>query len=177
MDAMRYPLKIIGSLSVQSITKAHLEKIKEDMLDMPVKPVSVRCRLSVLRTVLRWCAQKIGVVLLISQNSPRHTMKIHPSYTRRIGIDNAMGLASYRTRNYIGRSMWCPCRAIRDVTPYLGWCRPWTAYTPNSWGSKNLNAPWREVPIRESLIPFLRHGELRTHIIMCAILLHIGGNR
>ena len=58
MDAMRYPLKIIGSLSVQSITKAHLEKIKEDMLDMPVKPVSVRCRLSVLRTVLRWCAQK-----------------------------------------------------------------------------------------------------------------------
>lgn len=56
MDAMRYPLKCIGTLPVGAITKKHLEQIKKDMLAMPVKSASVRGRLSVLRTVLRWCA-------------------------------------------------------------------------------------------------------------------------
>ena len=55
MDAMRYPLQKIGLLPVTSITRQHLEQLKAEMLAMPVKQASTRGRLSVLRTVLRWC--------------------------------------------------------------------------------------------------------------------------
>nr|WP_298030490.1 hypothetical protein [uncultured Desulfovibrio sp.] len=56
MDAMRYPLSQIGMLPITEITRRHLEQIREAMLAMPVKQTSTRGRLSVLRTVLRWCA-------------------------------------------------------------------------------------------------------------------------
>lgn len=58
MDAMREPLKKMGTLRIESITRQHLETIMQSMLTRSIKPVTVRGRMSVLRTVIRWCAAK-----------------------------------------------------------------------------------------------------------------------
>ena len=59
--AMRPCLNVIGGMSIGDITKAHLESVKTSLSESGVKPVTVRAKLSVLRTVIRWCAEK-GII-------------------------------------------------------------------------------------------------------------------
>jgi integrase len=61
ITAMRPCLRVIGGMGVRDITRAHLEAVKSALAGAGIKPVTVRARLSVLRTVLRWCAYK-GII-------------------------------------------------------------------------------------------------------------------
>ncbi|MDE7371283.1 MAG: site-specific integrase, partial [Desulfovibrio sp.] len=56
MDAMRLPLRTIGTLPIRKIEQSHIRAVMEQMASANVKPVTVRARMSVLRTVLRWAA-------------------------------------------------------------------------------------------------------------------------
>ncbi|WP_022655015.1 hypothetical protein [uncultured Desulfovibrio sp.] len=56
MDAMRFSLQRIGAMPIHAIRYEHLSGIMTQMQIQDVKPVTVRGRLSVLRTAMRWCA-------------------------------------------------------------------------------------------------------------------------
>lgn len=56
LKAMWYPLKMLGNFCVAEITRKHIESVMDLMGKMPIKAVTIRDRLRVFRTVLRWCA-------------------------------------------------------------------------------------------------------------------------
>ena len=154
MDAMRYPLRKIGMLSVNSITRKHLEQIKDDMLSMPVKASSTRCRLSVLRTVIRWCAAR-------GYMEPVEFPKLPPAQYERFvpptpeELESIVAVAAPHIVRAVVLGAQCGVRVgpsemfsltWEDVDLVRGVLRVHGA-------KKNPNAPWREVPIRESLLP------------------------
>ena len=157
MDAMRYPLQKMGGLPVTGITRQHLEQLKAEMLAMPVKQASTRGRLSVLRTVLRWCAVQ-GFM------EPVEFPKLPPAQYERFipptpeELTAIMAVAAPHIVRLVVLGAQCgvrvgPSEMFRltwdDVDMAQGLLRVHGA-------RKNPNAPWREVPIRESLLPLFR---------------------
>lgn len=154
MDAMRYPLKCIGTLPVGAITKKHLEQIKKDMLAMPVKSASVRGRLSVLRTVLRWCAnQDFMEAVDFPQLPPAHYEKFIPPTPEELATI-ILHAAPHIVRVIILGAQ-CGVRVGPSEMLQLTWedVDLERRILRVHGAKKNMNAPWREVPIRESLVP------------------------
>ena len=58
MDAMRPALEAFKDTALPDIDRTLIEQLMKQLMQASVKPVTVRNRLSVLRTVLRWCAEK-----------------------------------------------------------------------------------------------------------------------
>lgn len=157
MDAMRYPLQKIGLLPVTSITRQHLEQLKAEMLAMPVKSASTRGRLSVLRTVLRWCvAQGHMEPVEFPKLPPAHYEKFVPPTPAE--LEAIMAVAAPHIVRTVVLGAQCGVRVgpselftltWDDVDLVRGVLRVHGA-------KKNPNAPWREVPIRESLLPLFQ---------------------
>ena len=157
MDAMRYPLKKIGLLPVTAITRQHLEQIKSEMLAMPVKSASTRGRLSVLRTVLRWCvAQGYMDPIEFPKLPPAQYEKFVPPTPAE--LEAIMAVAAPHIVRTVILGAQCGVRVgpselfsltWDDVDLVRGVLRVHGA-------KKNPNAPWREVPIRESLLPLFQ---------------------
>lgn len=157
MDAMRYPLQKIGLLPMTELTRKHLEQLKAEMLAMPVKQASTRGRLSVLRTVLRWCAAQgymepvefpklppaqyekfvpptpaeLEAIMAVSAPHIVRTVVLGAQCGVRVGPSELFALT------------WEDADLVRGVLRVHG-------------AKKNPSAPWREVPIRESLLPLFR---------------------
>lgn len=158
MDAMRYPLQKIGLLPVTSISSRHLEQLKAEMLTaMPVKSATIRGRLSVLRTVLRWCVEH-------GYMDPVEFPKLPPAQYEKFvpptpaELEAIMAVAAPHIVRTVILGAQCGVRVgpselftltWEDVDLVRGVLRVHGA-------KKNPNAPWREVPIRESLLPLFR---------------------
>ena len=156
MDAMRYPLSIIGQKPLADITRTDLESIKTSMLAMPVKSASVRGRLSVLRTVMYWCAEQgfCERIRFPSLPAAHYERFVPPSPEE---LSRLMDAAAPHIQRVIVLGSQCgvrigPCELLQltwdDVDLLRGILRVHGS-------RKNHAAPWREVPIRESLIPVL----------------------
>ena len=153
MDSMRYPLKKLGARPLASITRQHLEKLKEEMLAMPVKSVTTRGRLSVLRTVLRWCAGKnLMQPVAFPALPPAHYEKFIPPTPDELAA--MMDVAAPHVVRVIVLGAQCGVRVGPSEMFRLTWDDvDFTRRVLRIHGAKkNLNAPWREVPIRESLV-------------------------
>lgn len=176
LDSMRYPLKKLGNLSLTEITRQHLDKLKAEMLAMPVKPTSTRVRLSVLRAVLRWCAAH-GLM------EPIEFPKLPPAQYERFipptpeELTAIMAVAAPHIVRLIVLGAQCgvrvgPSEMFRltwdDVDMAQGLLRVHGA-------RKNPNAPWREVPIRESLIPVFRQWKWEDDAVGVTYLVHYRG--
>lgn len=154
IDAMRYPLQKLGALPLASITRQHLEKLKEEMLAMPVKSVTTRGRLSVLRTVLRWCAEKdLMPPVAFPRLPPAHYERFIPPTPEELTA--MMAVAAPHIVRIIVLGSQCGVRVGPSEMFQLTWDDvDFTRRILRVHGArKNLNAPWREVPIRESLLP------------------------
>lgn len=176
MDAMRYPLSQIGMLPITEITRRHLEQIKEAMLAMPVKQASTRGRLSVLRTVLRWCAaQGLMNPLEFPKLPPAQYEKFIPPtpgelaeiiaaaapHIVRVIILGAQGGVRVGPSEMF-RLTWDDVDLIQGILRVHG-------------AKKNPNAPWREVPIRESLLPIFHKWRQEDEAAGMAYLIHHNG--
>ena len=154
MDAMRYPLRKIGMLPVQSITQKHLEQIKDNMLSMPVKTASTRGRLSVLRTVLRWCAKR-GYMEPVDfpKLPPAHYEKFVPPTPEELKAIIAVAAPHVVRAVILGAQ--CGVRVGPSELFALTWedVDLVRAVIRVHGAKKNPNALWREVPIREKLLP------------------------
>lgn len=176
MDAMRYPLKKIGLLPVTNITRKHLEQIKADMLSMPVKTASTRGRLSVLRTVLRWCVTQ-------GYMEPVDFPKLPPAQYERFvpptpeELEAIVAVAAPHIVRTIVLGAQCGVR----VGPSEMFCLTWDdvdlvrGVLRVHGAKKNPNAPWREVPIRESLMPLFLQWRQEDTADGEAYLIHHNG--
>lgn len=156
MDSMRYPLQMLGARPLASITKKDLESLKEEMLAMPVKPVTTRGRLSVLRTVLRWCAEKdLMSPVAFPRLPPAHYEKIIPPTPEELAAMMAVAAPHIVRVIVLGAQMGVrvgPSEMFRLTWNDVDFSR---RVLRVHGARKNPNAPWREVPIRESLLPLL----------------------
>lgn len=168
IDAMRVPLKRIGTLAVSEITRGNIEKIHEEMLAMPVKSATSRGRLSVLRTVVRWCASKgFMAPLEFPKLPPAQYERFIPPTPEELAAIMAVAHEHIVRVIILGAQLGVrvgPCELLRltwdDVDLDSRLLRVHGA-------KKNPNAPWREVPIRQALIPLFtewRNRDMRSHI-------------
>ncbi|WP_299396024.1 site-specific integrase [uncultured Desulfovibrio sp.] len=161
MDAMRYPLKKIGALPISEITRQHLEQIKAEMLAMPVKPASTRGRLSVLRTVLRWCAaQGFMKAVEFPKLPPAQYERFIPPTPEELA--DIMAVAAPHIVRLVVLGAQCGVRVGPSEMFRLTWddVDLVQRILRVHGAKKNPNAPWREVPIREGLLPLFRQWKL-----------------
>lgn len=176
IGAMRYPLQKIGLLPVTVITRKHLEQLKDEMLAMPVKPATIRGRLSVLRTVLRWCVAQgyIEAVEFPKLPQAQYEKFVPPTPAE---LEAIMAVAAPHIVRTVVLGAQCGVRVgpselfsltWDDVDLVRGVLRVHGA-------KKNPNSPWREVPIRESLLPLFRQWRQEDADAGVPYLIHHGG--
>lgn len=155
--SMRYPLRKLGARPLVSITRKDLESLKEEMLRLPVKPATTRGRLSVLRTVLRWCVEKDLMPPVIFPTLPQaHYEKCVPPTPEELAA--IMAVAAPHIVRVVVLGAQCGVRVGPSEMFKLTWDDvDFSRRILRIHGArKNPNAPWREVPIRESLLPLFQ---------------------
>ncbi len=178
IDAMRYPLKKIGLLPVTAIARKHLEQIKDEMLAMPVKPASTRGRLSVLRTVLRWCAAK-------GYMEPIEFPKLPPAQYEKFvpptpaELEAIMAVAAPHIVRTVVLGAQCGVRVGPSELFVLTWddVDIERAVIRVHGAKKSPNAPWREVPIRESLLPLFQQWRQEDSEAGVPYIIHYKGKQ
>lgn len=158
MDSMRYPLQMLGARPLASITKKDLESLKEEMLAMPVKPVTTRGRLSVLRTVLRWAADRgyCGEIRF-PRLPPAHYEHFVPPTPEELRALIASAAPHVVRVIVLGAQMGIrvgPSELLRLRWDDVDFAQ---AIIRVNAAKKNPHAPWREVPIRQDLLGVFVH--------------------
>ncbi len=154
LKAMRYPLKMLGNFCVAEITRKHIESVMEFMGRMPIKAVTIRDRLRVFRAVLRWCANNgLRAPVDFPQLQKAHYEKFIPPTQEELKAIIANAAPHIARVAILGAQLGVrvgPSELLRltweDVDMDRKILRVHGA-------RKNCNAPWREVPIKENLIP------------------------
>lgn len=173
MKCMRYPLSKIGMKSINEISRKDIESVMADMLQWNVKPVTVREYLKVLRTVLNWCKiEGLCGHIDFPQLPPAKYEKFIPPTPEEIrGILNSASPHIKRViiigsqlgvrvgASELLRLTWSDVDLERGVLRVHG-------------AKKNPNAPWREVPIRRSLLPIFRQWQAEDAAQHIAYLVH-----
>lgn len=153
MDSIRYPLKKIGNMPIESINRKHVEQIMDDMLQTNVKPVTVRGRLSVLRTVFRWCSEKgYCEPMNFPKLPPAHYEKfIPPTQEELHGILShasphivRVAIIGFHTGVRIGQ-----CELLQLTWDDVDFDRKIIIIHGSK---KNKRSPWREVPIQDYIV-------------------------
>lgn len=175
MDAMRLPLRTIGTLPIRKIEQSHIRVVMEQMASANVKPVTVRARMSVLRTVLRWAA---AMGLRESVTFPKlpaaHYERLVPPTVEE--LSNLLLVAPPHIARVIILGAKCGVRVGPSELFRLTWADvdfdQQAIIVPGA--KKNLAAPWREVPIQDALMPlFVQwHSEDRARGIEYLIHFH-----
>ena len=160
MDAMMDPLRMIGNMSVSEIRREHFVAVMERQAQKNVKPSTVRGRMSVLRTVLRWCAAQGFMVLPELPKLPAaHYEKFIPPTPEELG--RIMAAAAPHIQRVIVLGAQCGVRVGPSELLGLTWedVDLDRQILRIHGAKKNLHAPWREVPIRDSLVPLFARWE------------------
>ena len=141
-----------------SITKKDLESLKEEMLAMPVNPVTTRGRLSVLRTVLRWAADRgyCGEIRF-PRLPPAHYEHFGPPTPEELRALIASAAPHVVRVIVLGAQMGIrvgPSELLRLRWDDVDFAQ---AIIRVNAAKKNPHAPWREVPIRQDLLGVFVH--------------------
>lgn len=158
LDCMKPILPAIGHMLVADIRRAHLESVKTLLIDSGVKPVTVRGRLSHLRTVIRWCAEN-GIIEhppTFPKLPPAHYEHFIPPTPAELAALCAVAPPHLLRVILIGAQLGVrvgPSELLQitweDIDLERGVARVRAA-------KKRPTQPWREVPIRESLLTQMR---------------------
>lgn len=152
MDAMRTPLKELGHMPLTEIDYNALSELLERMNKPGIKAVTVRGRFTVLRTVMRWCVNK-GYL-----DSCRFPALPQRQYERFVPptpeeLSAMLLVAEPHIARVIILGSQCGLRVGPSELFRLTWADVdlGQLVIRVSGAKKNLNALWREVPIRASL--------------------------
>lgn len=162
MDSMRRPLEQFGMIPIADISREHITKVMDDMTKTGVKPVTVRKRLSVLKTVFRWCAGNGYCSMPDFPKLPSgHYEKFIPPTPGEIAAILSVASPHIARAVVLGAQLGVrvgPCELLQltwdDVDLEQRILRVHGA-------RKNLQALWREVPIRESLLPIFTNWKIQ----------------
>jgi len=176
MDAMRLPSKMLGATPVDEIGRAQLQSVMDEMGKANVKPVTVRARMSVLRTVLRWAAAQ-------GFRGPVDCPALPPAHYEQFIPPTPEELAAIlqHAAPHIARVVILGAQCGVRVGP--------SELLRLTWGDvdlhqrvlrvhgarKNPYALWREVPIRESLLPVFSRWQREDAALGMEYLIHYQG--
>ncbi|MCL1915328.1 MAG: tyrosine-type recombinase/integrase [Desulfovibrionaceae bacterium] len=177
-DSMRVALQMLGNIPIQDISRQHIEALKSTLAASSVKPVTVRSRLSVLRAVLRWCAEKS-----ILDHAPAFPKLPPPHYQHFIPPtpEETAAILACASQHQIRVIILGSQLGIRvgpselyklrweDVDIDRGVIRVTAA-------RKRPDQPWREVPIRESLRQILSDWKGQDKAAGAEYVIHWKGN-
>lgn len=176
MDAMHYPLEQIGALPITEVTKKHLEDIKAYMLSQPVKSATARGRLSVLKTVIRWCSAQgfIEAIEFPSLPSAHYERFIPPTPEE---LSEIMEHAAPHIVRVVVLGAQCGVRVGPSEMFKLRWqdVNLTKGVLHVHGAKKNQNASWREVPIRANLLPVFAAWNKEDAVIGAEYLIHHKG--
>lgn len=154
MDAMRLPLMELGMLPVKMIEQSHIRSVMEKMNTANVKSVTVRARMSVLRTVLRWAASMGWRESVAFPKLPAaHYERLVPPTAEE--LSNLLLVAPPHIARVIILGAKCGVRVGPSELFRLTWADvdfDQQAIIVHG-AKKNLASPWREVPIQDALMP------------------------
>lgn len=168
MDCIRPALKKFGTKAVEEIKRDEISEVMEDMKRTGVKPVTVKKRMSALKTVFRWIdGNGYGPMPDFPRLPSGQYEKFIPPSQEEVAAIMAAAQDHIVRAVVLGAQLGVrvgPCELLRltwdDVDMESRVLRVHGA-------KKNLNAPWREVPIRTSLVPVFtqwRDEDLRAGI-------------
>lgn len=176
LSSMRPILKVLGSEGLPALTPEKIVALAEHMTTPAIKPVTVRNRLRILRTVLRWAEAKGFCQGVRFRKLPpaNYERFVPPSQAELAAM---LAVASPHIQRVIIIGAQCgarvgPCELLRlqwtDVDLDAGLIRIHGA-------KKNLAAPWREVPIRAILMPLFQQWHAEDAAAGASYLIHHKG--
>ena len=176
LDCMKLPLQQLGQMPVAEIERGHIQSIMDAMGKMPVKSATVRDRLSVFRTVLRWAAEQgLRGPVDFPKLPPAHYQKFMPPTSDELAA--MLQVAPDHIQRVIIIGAYCGVRVGPSELFRLTWGDvDLTRRVLRVHGSrKNEAAPWREVPIRESLLSLFEQWQAADLTIGAQHLIHWKG--
>lgn len=178
MDSMRLVLNKLGRMPISSVTRESIAQIAECMGGTGVKPVTVRRRLSVLKTVLRWSAEKGYCSTPDFPKLPAGGYeKFIPPTTEEIA--EIMSVASNQIIRAVILGAQLGVRVGQSEMLQLTWDDvDLDQGVLRVHGSKkNLNMPWREVPIRGELVEVFMEWKLQDETCGAHHLINFKGRQ
>ncbi len=176
MDAMRGALLAFGSKPLAGVSTDDLNTLMDNMLATHVKPVTVRNRLSVLRTVRRWAeAKDYCQAIRFPKLPPVHYEHFVPPSQQELA--DMLAVASPHIQRVIILGAQCGARVGESELLRLQWTDvDLDAGLIRIHGAKkNLAAPWREVPIRDGLLAIFREWRKEDAALGATHLIHHKG--
>lgn len=178
VSGMRFILSELGKQPLSAITFPILNNLLAKMSVSKLKTVTVRKRMAYLRTVLRWAAEKglhemsrfprlpLGEYERFIPPTPEEIakiMEVAPPHIQRVVIIGSQFGARVGPSELFALK-WQDVDLIQGIIRIHG-------------AQKNRKAPWREVPIRESLIPILTEWAIADREKGIEFLIHYHGKR
>ncbi len=166
----------MGKVALSDITTADIESVMKKHQQKNVKSATVRGRMSVLRTVLRWCeSQGFMDGVRFPRLPPAHYERFVPPTPDELTA--IMQHASPHIMRVIVLGAQCGVRIGASELLRLTWDDvDLTRGVIRIHGAKkNPNAPWREVPVRKSLRPVFESWKKEDAITGVAHLIHYKG--
>lgn len=166
LDCMKACLEILGHYRVADITTKDLDHLKKTLLhsktrrgqsEAIVKPVTVRSWLSALRAVLNWCAEE-GLIEhkpVFPKLPPAHYQHFIPPTPQELGM--LWNVAPPHIKRVIVVGSQTGVRVGPSEMLKLTWkdFDPDRAVLRIQAAKKRPDQPWREAPIRQSLMPLM----------------------
>lgn len=158
IDSMKLALRMIGQKSVRGITKQDLENVKQAHVQTGVKPTTVRGRMSVLRTILRWCVEKdiVEAMPRFPKLPPANYEKFIPPSPSELSKICSVASPHIVRVALLGAQLGVrigPSELLKMEWSHIDLERGVARVRA---ANKRVDQPWREVPIKSSLIPVLR---------------------
>ena len=173
---MRLPLKMYGNSPVDKISVAEITAFRDKLSNTEVKATTIKAYLGGLKALFRWCAENGFCEMPQFPKLPRARqerfipptpaeleaiLQAAPQHIQRVVIIGAQ-LGARVGPSELFRLTW------KDVDLTQGIIRIHGA-------KKNPNAPWREVPIRQSLIPIMARWAMQDKKDDMEYIIHYGG--
>lgn len=167
LTSMKIALQMLGSKPLDEITAGDLLRVKHALEALAIKPVTVRGRLSVLRTVLRWCHAN-GML----EDMPRFPQLPAAIYEHIVPPTQAELAALWEASPpHVQRVIVLGAYFGARVGPSEMFKLVWQdvdfpqrlVRIPSS--EKNKREPWREVPIREEILPLMQRWQASDFVL------------
>lgn len=158
LNSMKPILEILGHKPVQEITRQDIAAVKEALSMRNIKPVTVRGKMSVFRTIMRWCADK-GIIAncpIFPKLPAAHYEKFIPPTPAELSAICSVSSPHIVRVALLGAQLGVrvgPSELLKMEWDNIDFERGVARIIA---ARKRLDQPWREVPIKSSLLDIMR---------------------